>query len=70
MDDKKQVQRMGMFLDASFHRKKDTKRSERYYISVPPELVNDARFPLQKDTPVVVRIDGNKVVVMRVAPVE
>lgn len=53
-----------------FDRKGDKKRSERFYIIVPPEMVHDERFPLRPDEAVMLRAEGRKLVVMRVAGIE
>jgi len=70
MNDKKPLQMVGKFLDMSFDRKGDKRRSERFYLLIPPELVHDERFPLQKDELAMIRIEGLKLIVMKLAPVE
>jgi hypothetical protein len=57
---------VGRFLDMSFNRKGTDKRTERYYVLVPPEMFHEEAFPLRLNEHVVLRIDGKKVIVSRV----
>ena len=70
VQDKKPLQAVGRFSDLSFNRKGDKKRSERYYIIVPPELLHDDRFPLHLNEPVMCRVEGQKLIVVRMVPQE
>lgn len=71
MDEKqKPTQAIGKFLDMGFQRKGDKKRSERFYIFVPPELVRDPKFPFQTNDPVMIRLEGQKLTVIKMVPIE
>jgi hypothetical protein len=68
MDEKQES--VGKFCDMSFLRKGDKKRSERYYVFVPPEIVHNPKFPFKPEDPVMVRLEGQKLVVIKMIPAE
>lgn len=70
MTDKKTLEMIGRFIDYSWSGKGKSKRSEKYFIHVPPEMLHDERFPLKLNEPVMLRVEGQKLVIMKMAPVE
>lgn len=64
------TQAVGKFLDMGFKRKGDSKRSERFYIAIPKELIHNPQFPFKTEDPIMIRIEGNKLTILKMVPVE
>jgi hypothetical protein len=60
---------IGKFLDTSFQRHNE-RVSRRYYIKVPPKLVDHPEFPFKADDILAMRLEGKKLVISRVKMVE
>jgi hypothetical protein len=65
-------QMVGKFWNTGFERKGYKKKIERFYIAIPREMVHDARFPLKANEDVLIRIEGQKIIVTRfkIQPIE
>jgi hypothetical protein len=50
----------GVFIDMSFRRKDDKKRSERYYVKIPRCIVWHDKFPFKDRDKLTIRIDIKK----------
>lgn len=48
---------VGKLLNASFPHKKTGTPCRRYYLKLPPKLIDDPKFPLKLDAEVLISID-------------